>query len=48
MDILGMSLVEIEEGDFHSLVCETNQNASSIVWSFNGTQIQVCVRNYCA
>ncbi len=39
--ILGPSQVEIEEGASQFLVCETNQNASSITWTFNGIPIQV-------
>ncbi len=39
--VLGSPQVEIMEGDSHSVVCQANQNASSITWIFNGTTIQV-------
>lgn len=39
--ILGAPEVEIDEGAFHSLVCDSNQNSSSISWTFDGIPIQV-------
>ncbi len=39
--IIGPLQVDIQNGNSHSIVCESNQNSSSIIWMFNGTTVQV-------
>lgn len=41
--ILGPAQMNVTLGSTHSLVCQTNQNASSISWRFNGKAVRVCM-----
>ena len=43
VEVLGPSEVDLEEGSFHSFLCQLNRNSSNIVWMFNGSAVQVCI-----
>ncbi len=41
--VVGDSEVEVVNGSYYSILCRANVQASSFMWTFNGTPIQVII-----